>query len=91
MHGIVRSAHSAAAPPIVTDPRRRSGVSADDAPGFITADWLAQNTPMKEAIYYLCGPRPFLRSLVDSLARTGAPLGRIHFEFFGSADELLAA
>lgn len=62
-----------------------------DEPGFITADWLAQNTPMKEAVYYLCGPRPFLRALVGSLARTGVPLGRIRYEFFGPADELLAA
>jgi nitric oxide dioxygenase len=61
-----------------------------DEPGFITADWLAQNTPM-EAVYYLCGPRPFLRALVGSLARTGVPLGRIRYEFFGPADELLAA
>jgi nitric oxide dioxygenase len=46
---------------------------------------------MKEAVYYLCGPRPFLRALVGSLARTGVPLGRIRYEFFGPADELLAA
>ncbi|ACL60514.1 NO-inducible flavohemoprotein [Methylobacterium nodulans] len=62
-----------------------------DEQGFITADWLAQNTPLKEAVFYLCGPRPFLRALVGSLARTGVPLGRIRYEFFGPADELLAA
>jgi nitric oxide dioxygenase len=62
-----------------------------DEVGFITADWLAQNTPMRQATYYLCGPRPFLRALVGSLARTGVALGRIRYEFFGPADELLAA
>jgi nitric oxide dioxygenase len=62
-----------------------------DEQGVITADWLARNTPLKEATYYLCGPRPFLRALVGSLARTGVPLGRIQYEFFGPADELLAA
>lgn len=54
-----------------------------DEQGGITADWLARNTPLKEATYYLCGPRPFLPALVGSLARTGVPLGRIQYEFFG--------
>ncbi|MGF7211655.1 nitric oxide dioxygenase [Skermanella aerolata] len=62
-----------------------------DEPGLITADWLARNTPIQEAAYYLCGPRPFLRAMVGGLARTGVPLGSIHYEFFGPADELLAA
>ena len=62
-----------------------------DEPGLITADWLARNTPTQEAAYYLCGPRPFLRAMVGGLARTGVPLGSIHYEFFGPADELLAA
>jgi len=62
-----------------------------DEPGLITADWLARNTPTQEAVYYLCGPRPFLRAMVGGLARTGVPLGSIHYEFFGPADELLAA
>ena len=44
-----------------------------------------------EAIYYLCGPRPFLRAFVGGLARHGIPLARIQYEFFGPADELLAA
>jgi nitric oxide dioxygenase len=37
-------------------------------------------------VYYLCGPRPFLRAMVGGLA-----LNRILYEFFGPADELLAA
>src|SRR3954451_2788904 len=59
--------------------------------GFISADWLARHTPVSDATFYLCGPRPFLRALVGGLARTGVPLGRIRYEFFGPADELLAA
>lgn len=39
----------------------------------------------------LCGPRPFLRAYVSGLARIGVPLQRIRYEFFGPADELLAA
>ena len=62
-----------------------------DERGLVTADWLARNTPIQEAAYYLCGPRPFLRAMVGGLARTGVPLGQIRYEFFGPADELLAA
>jgi nitric oxide dioxygenase len=62
-----------------------------DEPGLISGGWLARHTPFEEAVYYLCGPRPFLRSMVGGLARTGVPLSRIRYEFFGPADELLAA
>ena len=62
-----------------------------DERGVITADWLQRHTPMADATYYLCGPRPFLRALVGGLARSGAALDRIRYEFFGPADELLAA
>jgi len=62
-----------------------------DEAGFISTDWLARNTPVSEATYYLCGPRPFLRAFVSGVARTGVPLHRIRYEFFGPADELLAA
>jgi nitric oxide dioxygenase len=62
-----------------------------DERGLISADWLARNTPKEDATYYLCGPRPFLRAMVGGLARTGVPLAHIRYEFFGPADELLAA
>jgi nitric oxide dioxygenase len=62
-----------------------------DERGFISADWLERNTPLEEATYYICGPRPFLRAMVGGLARKGVALDRIRYEFFGPADELLAA
>jgi nitric oxide dioxygenase len=62
-----------------------------DEAGLINAEWIARNTPAREATYYLCGPRPFLRAYVSGLARNGIPLGHIRYEFFGPADELLAA
>ncbi len=62
-----------------------------DEAGLITADWLRRNTPIEDAVYYLCGPRPFLRAMVGGLARSGVSLGHIRYEFFGPADELLAA
>jgi nitric oxide dioxygenase len=72
------------------DPGDELGRHYDEG-GLITTDWLARNTPIQEAAYYLCGPRPFLRAMVGGLARTGVPLGQIRYEFFGPADELLAA
>lgn len=62
-----------------------------DAEGLITLDWLRANTPLAEADYYLCGPRAFLRTFVSGLLRLDVPATRIHYEFFGPADELLAA
>lgn len=62
-----------------------------DRKGRIDGEWLRAETPIGEAEYYLCGPRPFLRALVSELASAGVPAERIRYEFFGPADELLAA
>jgi nitric oxide dioxygenase len=74
----------------IPDPGDVAGRDYDER-GLISTDWLARNTPKEDATYYLCGPRPFLRAMVGGLARTGVPLARIRYEFFGPADELLAA
>jgi nitric oxide dioxygenase len=66
------------------------GLDYDEA-GIITDDWLLANTPVAKADYYICGPRPFLRHAVSTLSLAGVPSDRIHYEFFGPADELLAA
>jgi nitric oxide dioxygenase len=62
-----------------------------DQKGLITMEWLERHTPVETADYYLCGPRPFLAALVSGLSLAGVPSSRIHYEFFGPADELLAA
>ncbi|PVE51289.1 NO-inducible flavohemoprotein [Arthrobacter sp. TPD3018] len=62
-----------------------------DEAGLIDEEWLRQETMGAEADYYLCGPRPFLRTFVSTLSLAGVPSDRIHYEFFGPADELLAA
>jgi nitric oxide dioxygenase len=73
-------------------PRETEAVGRDyDETGRVTVDWLERNTPVGQADYYLCGPRGFLRTFVSGLAHTGVPAPRIHYEFFGPADELLAA
>ena len=62
-----------------------------DMEGLITEEWLLENTPSAQADYYICGPRPFLRAAVLALSLAGVASDRIHYEFFGPADELLAA
>lgn len=62
-----------------------------DYDGFISVDWLKHNTPFGTGEFYLCGPKPFLKSLVAGLWKAGVEADRIHFEFFGPSDELLAA
>jgi nitric oxide dioxygenase len=49
-------------------PEDRPGTDYDHE-GLITVDWLGSNTPLDEAGYYLCGPRPFLRAFVGGLER----------------------
>lgn len=61
-----------------------------DQEGYITLEWLAENTPLKDADIYLCGPKPFLAVFVKGLAKAGVPADRIHYEFFGPADDLAA-
>lgn len=62
-----------------------------DEAGLIDLGWLRRHTPVTEADYYLCGPKPFLHAFVAGLAQAGVPAARLHYEFFGPADELLAA
>ncbi|SDE04785.1 NO-inducible flavohemoprotein [Belnapia rosea] len=71
-------------------PEDRPGRDYDQA-GRITLDWLRTQTPVGEAEYYLCGPREFLHAFAGGLVTLGVPAARIHYEFFGPADELLAA
>jgi nitric oxide dioxygenase len=62
-----------------------------DGEGYIPIAWLAANTPLEDAEVFLCGPKPFLQTFVAELALAGVPADRIHYEFFGPADELMAA
>ncbi|RXF70916.1 NO-inducible flavohemoprotein [Hansschlegelia zhihuaiae] len=71
-------------------PQDVKGEAYDEA-GLVTPEWLAKHTPLSDAEYVLCGPRGFLRAFVGGLVSLGVPSSRIHYEFFGPADELLAA
>jgi nitric oxide dioxygenase len=103
VHGALNSSTHAMDQHVRTIAKRHGGVqvatfysdpSAKDAAGlthdhdgYITVDWLRDNTPLHNADYYLCGPKPFLRSLVRGLASAGVSPNLIHYEFFGPADE----
>lgn len=104
VHGAYNAGAHAMGPHIraltAAHPRARSTVfyeepandgDGHDHAGRISGAWLSQQTPILEADYYLCGPRPFLRALVSDLRDAGVPADRIHYEFFGPADEILAA
>jgi nitric oxide dioxygenase len=71
-------------------PSDEKGLHYDTA-GFISMDWLREHTPLAEADVYVCGPREFLRTFVNGLQAAGVAPTRIHYEFFGPADDLLAA
>lgn len=72
-----------------TAPRAEDRTGQDhDATGRIGPSWLAAQAP-PNAVFYLCGPKPFLRAMVNGLMREGVAADRIRYEFFGPADVLL--
>ncbi len=67
-----------------SEPQGRDAVGdTHDHSGFISTEWLAENTPLHIADFYLCGPKPFLRAFVGGLSLAGVSPDRIHYEFFG--------
>ncbi|HUW80949.1 MAG TPA: NO-inducible flavohemoprotein [Acidocella sp.] len=61
-----------------------------DEAGLINADWLMQHTPFADATYFLCGPKAFLRVLVNGLIANGLSSNRIRYEFFGPTEDIPA-
>jgi nitric oxide dioxygenase len=54
-----------------------------DVEGYVTKEWLKNNTDINSADYYFCGPEPFMKAINNALVKLGVNEGRIHFEFFG--------
>lgn len=71
--------------------RPRAEDRGHDAEGRISLDWLVGNTASEQADYFICGPKEFLRTFVTGLSRAGVAQERIHYEYFGPADDLIAA
>ena len=54
-----------------------------DAVGVVTTELLRECTPIKDANYYICGPKPFMTSVLLSLNELGVDDSRIKYEYFG--------
>jgi nitric oxide dioxygenase len=56
--------------------------------GYIDFKWLDSIIEDKNATFYFCGPIPFMKAVNHSLKELGISAEKIHFEFFGPADQL---
>ncbi len=61
-----------------------------DSVGFVTTEFLREQTPYETAAFYFCGPGPFMRNVYRSLRELGVGDDRIRFEFFGPRQEIVA-
>jgi ferredoxin-NADP reductase len=59
------------------------------AKGRILIEDIKKILPSPDTEYYLCGPLPFLKDLVPTLAEWGVDKGRLRYEFFGLGTPLL--
>jgi len=59
-----------------------------DKEGYIDFDWLQSIVKEKNASYYFCGPIPFMKTVNKIIEKMEIPEDKIHFEFFGPADQL---
>lgn len=71
-----------------SDAGERSGNASS---GFVTAEYIEELLPARDADYYFCGPQPFMVSIYHELIKWGIPASQVHFEFFGPRQELQAA
>lgn len=61
-----------------------------DSTGTIDRALLDELLPDSGGIYYVCGPKPFMASVVRDLRKRGTAEDRIRYEFFGPKGELAA-
>jgi nitric oxide dioxygenase len=59
-----------------------------DVEGYVTKEWISDNTNITTADFYFCGPVPFMKMVFQSLKQLGVTEDRIHFEFFGPMGNL---
>lgn len=51
--------------------------------GYISKDYLEDVSKNQSAIYYICGPKLFMSSIVQHLTKLGVNRDQIYYEFFG--------
>lgn len=59
------------------------GTGKCDKEGIVTKEALREWTPVDDAEFYLCGPAPFMTSVMSSLRELGVDEARVRHEFFG--------
>jgi nitric oxide dioxygenase len=59
-----------------------------DSVGLIDKPLLKELLPTRDAEFYLCGPKPFMRGLLHSLQKWGVADSHIHYEFFGPRQDI---
>lgn len=62
-----------------------------DSVGTFDAGFLRDWAPCDDALFYFCGPKPFMQSVYTSLKGLGVSDDRIRFEFFGPKQEITSA
>ncbi len=70
--------------PLATDV---AGRDYDDQ-GHVDIELIDHLLPDNDCDFYLCGPTPFMKSLIDGLLAWGVPAFRIRYELFGPASLL---
>ncbi|OAS84079.1 MULTISPECIES: NO-inducible flavohemoprotein [Metabacillus] len=59
-----------------------------DLEGYVDYQKLQEIVKDKEADFYVCGPVPFMKNVIDGLETLGVKAENIHFEFFGPSINL---
>ena len=62
-----------------------------DVAGLVTKNLLLELTPVANAEYYFCGPKPFMACIESMLCELGVDESRRHCEFFGPKQTLAVA
>jgi nitric oxide dioxygenase len=62
-----------------------------DSIGVVDLALLERLLPGPDCEFYICGPKPFMASLVRMLSDWGVPEDRRHYEFFGPQEDLSGA
>ena len=64
-----------------------AAIYSEEGDGFITREFLEANV-LEGSDIYVCGPIPFMQAVLSSLYQLGFPEDKVHFEFFGPAEQL---
>lgn len=56
--------------------------------GYVDLPWL-QTVASRDALYYFCGPTPFMSAIYRALKTWGVPSDHIRYEFFGPQGQLV--